>query len=124
MGQQGGNRYNVNIGCDVSGKIAVGSNITQIGGVSPGTGEAADVGLRPLPPAQRQEMARLRRLIGQHFNEDELRELALDLGLDYEDVAGAGKKAKVQELVLYFERRQLLDELVEVARERRPLVAW
>ena len=120
MGQQGGNRYNVNIGGNVSDKVAVGSDITQMDGVSPATVATTGVEHRPLSPAQ----ARLRRLLGRHFNEDELRELALDLGLDYEDLAGDSKRAKVRELVLYFERRQLLDELVEAVKERRPLLGW
>ena len=118
MTNRANNSYNVNIGGDVSGKVAIGSHITQGGEVSAGGAE----GLRAVLPAQQEEVARLRDFLSDHFNVDELRDLAFDLGVDYEDLAGTGKRAKVRELALYFYRQNRLEELVQAAKERRPLV--
>jgi hypothetical protein len=68
----------------------------------------------------RASSARLREFLNNHYNEDELRDLCIDLEVDYDDLPGSGKKGKVRELVGYFERRGRLSELEKAARERRP----
>jgi len=67
---------------------------------------------------------RLRRLIADHFDIEELRTLCFDLGVDYDDLRGEGKTGKVRELVAHFERRGLVHELIEACKRERPNVRW
>jgi hypothetical protein len=46
------------------------------------------------------------------FDEDDLRDMCLELGVDYDDLSGAGQGGKVRELIAYFQRRGRTDELV------------
>ncbi len=61
----------------------------------------------------------LRNVLNEQFSADELRDLCLDLGLDYENIAGETKVAKARELVLYLQRRGELDRLVAAIRAVR-----
>jgi len=54
------------------------------------------------------------------FNLDELRTLCFHLGIDYEDLAGSTKGAKVTELVGYCERCSRLAQLVSTVLQFRP----
>ena len=69
-------------------------------------------------------LTQLRQLLVERFSDDELRTLGFDLGVDYEGLPGAGKAAKARELVAYLERRMRLADLVRVAQQSRPDVAW
>jgi hypothetical protein len=67
----------------------------------------------------------LTRIINYCFNTNELRDLCLDLGLDYEDLPGEGKSAKVRELVFYFSRpTRNIERLVETCIHLRPNAPW
>jgi hypothetical protein len=70
------------------------------------------------------DRVRLRSVMSDGFNSNELRALAFDLGLDYDDLAGGGKSAKIIELITYFERRGRYGELVQAARAARPELDW
>jgi hypothetical protein len=63
-------------------------------------------------------------LIFRLFDDDELRSLCDDLEIDYDDVPGRAKSAKVRELVRYCERRGRLTKLIGRCRELRPHVDW
>jgi hypothetical protein len=74
---------------------------------------------------------RLIEIINARFNAEELRSLCADLhamypdrlcdpSLDYDSLVGQGKAAKARELVLYCQRRGMLDELASAIRDRRP----
>lgn len=69
-----------------------------------------------------QEMSReaLRRVLDDHYNIEELKDLCLTLGIDYEDIPGETQSAKARELVLYMQRRDRLAELVEQVMRERP----
>ena len=69
-------------------------------------------------------MTRLRRTLIRCFDENELRDLSFDLGVDYESLPGEGKGAKARELIAYLARRGRLADLVEIAQELRPNVDW
>jgi hypothetical protein len=69
-------------------------------------------------------LLRLRRTLNRCFDENELRDLCFDLGVDYQDLPGEGKGAKVRELIAHLERRGRLPKLVEMGRELRPDVSW
>jgi hypothetical protein len=47
----------------------------------------------------------LRQFLRDHFDEQELRTLCFDLGVDYDDLPGEGRSDRARELVAYFERR-------------------
>lgn len=66
----------------------------------------------------------LRQLLDEHFSAEELHTLCFDLGLDYETLPGAGKGAKVREMVAYMQRRQQgLERLITAIRaERGPII--
>ncbi len=69
---------------------------------------------------------RLRELMLKHFDISELKTLCFDLGVDYESLGGAdaGRTDKVRELILYFERRDRLSELVAACARLRPEASW
>lgn len=68
----------------------------------------------------RQDTRSLMEFIEGHFNLTELADLADQLGVDIENVAGDDKEARVRELVGYMKRRKRLKELREVVRSLRP----
>lgn len=58
------------------------------------------------------------------FNDNEVRNLCVSLGVDYDNLDGTGKIYKIRELVLLIERQMRLPELVTLCRKERPLIAW
>ena len=69
-------------------------------------------------------LSEFRQILIECFNDDELRTLCFDLGVDYEILGGEGKEGKARELVGYFKRRMRLDELERYCRQKRPNAAW
>ena len=68
---------------------------------------------------------KLAQLIIQCFDLTELRELCFDVGVDYEDLAGAGKTQKASELAFCMARRkQGISRLVQVCSRLRPAAPW
>lgn len=69
---------------------------------------------------------RLRELMLKHFDVSELKTLCFDLGVDYESLDGAygGRVDKVRELILYFERRDRVSELIAACARLRPEASW
>lgn len=55
---------------------------------------------------------KLRMLLVERFNEDEIRTLCFDLEIDYEVLPGIGKAGKVRELVLYCIRHNRFSDLI------------
>jgi hypothetical protein len=66
---------------------------------------------------------RLLQILKTHFQLEELRELCVELGVDYENFAPT-KDALARELVLYAERRSMARALIEAAYRRRPKAEW
>lgn len=62
------------------------------------------------------------RLLARHFSENELRDLCLDLGVQYENVEGTTPDAKARELAGYMARRSELGRLIRRCVELRPKV--
>ncbi len=54
----------------------------------------------------------IREFIEAHFNDEELRTLCADLGLDYERLAGSTTPGKMRELIAYHERRGTVRDLL------------
>jgi len=83
--------------------------------------EASEFTAQLLPPsATQRRLVLLRDLIDDGFNLDELQILCFDLGVDYENLGGGAKRAKVCALVSYMRRRNLLDQLEAGVRGERP----
>lgn len=68
----------------------------------------------------------LRKILTHAFDEEELRNLSFDMGIDYDKLTGEGKAAKAREPILYLERHCTItkDELLKEIRERRPRLPW
>jgi len=99
-------------------------------GVAALTRQIEAAGMTPtwVPPAKpsreaqvvKQDAIELMRFIGTHFDMDEITDLAYQLGIDIENVAGENKEAKARSLVRYMQRRKRLEQLRELARSLRP----
>jgi hypothetical protein len=63
------------------------------------------------------EQVELVKFIREKFNDSELRDLCLELGIDYESLGGEGKAAKARELVAFCVRRDRLPELERTAQQ-------
>jgi hypothetical protein len=74
-------------------------------------------------PLTREDRVRIRQNLVEAFNLSELRTLCMDLDIDYENFP-ATKPGLARELFLYCERRQMVDELVELCRQERPEFNW
>lgn len=74
--------------------------------------------------SERAELTRLRELLTTRFDEGELRTLCFDLGIDYDDLPGAGKADKARELVSYCARHARLADLPARGRQVRPDISW
>jgi tetratricopeptide (TPR) repeat protein len=68
--------------------------------------------------------ARMRRLLVDHFSEEDLESLYFDLGVNYDSLPGEGTEAKSRELIAYMQRRKRTTELLETVRRRQPDVEW
>jgi hypothetical protein len=90
----------------------VGRDADQIGS-SPTSAARAEM------PHQRSRRE-LRLLLESRFNDDELRTLCFDLGVDYENIPGETKAAKAMAIIAYFERMHRSEELMRCVRDLRP----
>ncbi|MCB8982042.1 MAG: hypothetical protein H6657_31950 [Ardenticatenaceae bacterium] len=69
-------------------------------------------------------LTQLGTLLKLSFSLDDIRTLCLELGIDYDDVSGEGKPAKLRELLLIMGRQNRLPELVAAAQNERPYITW
>jgi len=74
--------------------------------------------------SQQVDLARLRQLLLEHFDDSELRDLCFDLNIEYDRLPGEGKGNKVRELVTYCARHGRVPELAEKCYELTPNVSW
>ncbi|HEX6386131.1 MAG TPA: hypothetical protein VF177_15780 [Anaerolineae bacterium] len=65
-----------------------------------------------------------RQQISDSFNGEELRTLCFDLNVDYDDLPGENKSAKVRELIARQRRNGRLPELITELKRRRPRIHW
>lgn len=69
-------------------------------------------------------LSRLIGIMNESFNVEEVRNLCVFLGEEYENLDGGVKNGKIRELVLSMSRQGRLPELVARCRELRPHLAW
>jgi hypothetical protein len=71
----------------------------------------------------RVDHSKLRRMLADHFNREELRELCADLCIEYENLPDT-LDGMVRELVAYCERHRRIPELLAVAKQQRAELPW
>lgn len=71
-----------------------------------------------------EERNELRRLMNQHLNMEAVVELAEELGVDPENLAGSTKTSKVRELIGHAERHLLVESLIATLVRLHGKVAW
>jgi Effector-associated domain 7 len=72
----------------------------------------------------REQLTDLRLKIVEHFDDEELRTLCFDVGVDYDNLRGQGKEAKARELIDYMQRQGRLSDVIQACRKARPRVDW
>jgi hypothetical protein len=73
---------------------------------------------------ERRYLSKIRQILDQRFDAEELRTLCFDLDVDYEDLPARGQAHKARELVAYLDRHRRVPELMEVGRLLRPDIPW
>lgn len=71
-----------------------------------------------------QYLRHLRQTIARHFNLEELKTVAFDMGLKWDEIAGDALTPKIRNLLLYTVRHNCLVDLLAVLRRERPSVQW
>ena len=70
------------------------------------------------------QLKQLRQLLVKHFSLEELHTLSFDLGIDFDEIGGEAKSAKVREFISYAERHGRVDDLLAEAAAARPTLPW
>ena len=71
-----------------------------------------------------QNRIRLKELMVRYFNKEELEDLCFDLGIDKDNLPNATKPELAKEIILYCERHDKLERLLEICRKQRPHADW
>jgi formylglycine-generating enzyme required for sulfatase activity len=58
------------------------------------------------------------------FDEEELRTLAFELGIGYDNIAGTTRTGKAREMISALDRQGRIDELYVLCARKRPNIAW
>lgn len=69
-------------------------------------------------------LRQLRDQVANSFDEEELRTVVFDLDLDWDELQGTRKTARVQDLIVQVGRNGRLSELVDLLGEKRPHINW
>jgi len=97
----------------------------QIGALAEAINSAIAVQLMvPRQAIDRQRLASVRVKLMIYFSTEELHNLCFDLGVDFEDLAGATKSGKARELVAFCVRHDRVEPLLAMARHLRPHILW
>jgi len=103
---------------------ATGNYIAQASGGGTATVNVTNVPLQLAHAPTAQYRTKLRQNLVDNFGDNDLRDLCVEMNVDYESLPGEGKSAKARELIAYCERRGRLPDLVTKCYELRPNVAW
>jgi ATP-dependent Clp protease ATP-binding subunit ClpC len=66
------------------------------------------------------QQVKLRDFLTDCFDNEELRQICFELGVDYESLSGEGKSGKALDLILHFLRRHRIADLLHKLYEKRP----
>ncbi len=78
----------------------------------------------PVTTAALPDRVRLLSLLTRHFSLDELNTLCFAVGVNYDELSGAGLTGKARELIGYCERHTCLPALLNAGRTLRPELDW
>ena len=127
--QQGG--VTLTIGGSVTGPVAAGEDVVQIGTVTGGVvnigpqtnySQASPTAASPeeqpleIDPGLRQ----LLDVLDYSFNASEIRDICFALGVDYDNLQGETKRGKAQSLIEYHQHRDQISGLESEVSRRRP----
>ena len=70
------------------------------------------------------DQKRLLLLLDDTFSEEEIKEICFFLEVQYENLAGSGKRNKARELISFLRQRARVHELLNELRRRRPAILW
>ena len=78
------------------------------------------------PPRERRRDTehRIAQHLGEYFNETELTDVCMELGLRYDQLHGSILQAKAQALVYWAVNRNRLDDLANIGKRQRPFLDW
>ena len=65
-------------------------------------------------------LTQIHKLLEQYFDLEEIRTLCFDLNVDFDDVRGEGKSARIRELLLDLGRNGRLPQLIALVQKERP----
>jgi hypothetical protein len=108
---------------NVTGQVHTGSGNINIYASQPPAPQVAPTSGPPLTYRPNNRVAFLN-ILKEHFNLSELRELCLELEIDYENLAGSSKADKARELLLYCDRHGLGNKLLQTSSHLRPNAPW
>jgi hypothetical protein len=75
-------------------------------------------------PIQPNAKSTLAQKMALKFDDRELKTAVFNLGIDYEELEGKTKTEKIQSLIGFCERRDILSKLVAMCKRERPQVEW
>lgn len=121
----------LNIGGNVSNQVAIGNDVIQIGSVQGGVvniGSQTEISGTGQEFASREEQplemntrfSQLLNVLNDRFDISEIREICFVLNVDYENLLGETKRAKVHSLIEYHQRRDQISMLESEILRRRP----
>ncbi len=108
---------------NTSGQVHTGSGNINIYTSQPPAQQSTPTSGPPLIYRPNNRVAFLN-ILKEHFNLSELRELCLELDIDYENLAGSAKADKARELLLYCDRHGLGNKLLQTSSHLRPNAPW
>ncbi len=62
--------------------------------------------------------------VDKHFDNEELRTLCFELGVDYENLPAQGNINMIRELILHLARCDRIPDLIKLVKKRRPQIPW
>lgn len=80
--------------------------------------------IRQVPKRNRKAEARIIDAVLDTFDENELRDTAMENGINYDAILGNGLRGKVTGVIEHFARHGILAELVDYLATERPHVDW
>jgi hypothetical protein len=85
-----------------------------------GGGQPFVSGPAPANTSSHETPVRLLAILDQYFNNSDLQQLCFEMGVDFEDLEGTGKKDRARALIQFCQRRGRFLELVQLVRQARP----
>lgn len=102
------------------------SNVPSLLDVAPHNRELS-LGVEPPPPqpiapdySDHNVLIKLRLLLVEKFDEEEMRTLCFDTDINYDTIGGRDHASKARELIAYFQRRDRVPSLIEAIQLSRP----